>query len=147
VYSYTVVGGTLGTTRALRITLIGDYLNNVGAQTFTLKLKFGATTVLTAATSTSAGANRGAILFTAFIAAADSASAQAISGYYSIAESAENNAGGTMAATSSTNKFLSATNTATEASASDKTLAITAQHTGSSASLSFRCHTVHVELL
>jgi len=46
VYSFTVPGGTLGTNRALRLTLTGDYLNNAAATpTFLIKVKYGGTTI------------------------------------------------------------------------------------------------------
>lgn len=46
-YTYSVAGGTLSTNNALRITLIGDYLNNAGAgaQSVTVKVKYGATII------------------------------------------------------------------------------------------------------
>lgn len=46
VYTYTVPAAAMGATRALRLSLQGDYLNNSGAgRTFTLRVKFGATTL------------------------------------------------------------------------------------------------------
>lgn len=51
-YRYSVPGGILGTNRALRLTLYGNYLNDTGAnRTFTLKAKYGATTFLDGATA------------------------------------------------------------------------------------------------
>lgn len=148
VFSYTVPGGTLSTNRALRITLIGDYLNNNSADTFTLKLKYGATTVLTAAWSTSSNANRGAVLAQFLLSAAGATGAQVAGGWASLAEGPDNNAAGTMTVTSTTQKLLlGSQHTISEDSTADKTLEITADHANSSANLSFRCHAVHVELV
>lgn len=60
VYSFSVLGNTLGTNRALRITIFGDRLNNTGGvQNETIRIKFGATTIATATTGgTSASATR-----------------------------------------------------------------------------------------
>jgi hypothetical protein len=45
-FSYTVPGGLLRTDRALRLTTLLRYLNNTGAsRTFTLRIKFGTTTL------------------------------------------------------------------------------------------------------
>jgi len=45
-YSGTIPAGTLGTARGVRLALHGDYLNNsAGAQTFTLRVRFGPTTL------------------------------------------------------------------------------------------------------
>ena len=46
-YSFTVAGGTLSTTNALRITVLGDFLNNAGAgaQSVTVKIKYGTTII------------------------------------------------------------------------------------------------------
>jgi hypothetical protein len=46
VYTYSVPANALGTDRMLRLTLLGQYLNNSGSnKTFTVRVKFGATTV------------------------------------------------------------------------------------------------------
>lgn len=45
IYRYSVPANTLGSSRALRLTLYGRYQNNTGAnRTFTIKAKYGATT-------------------------------------------------------------------------------------------------------
>jgi hypothetical protein len=45
-YTYSVPGGTLSTTKALALNLIGDWINNTGAdQTVRLRVKYGATTL------------------------------------------------------------------------------------------------------
>lgn len=58
--SVTIGAGVLGTDRMLRAVLIGDYLNNSGAnRTFTLKVKLGATTLFQDdSVSLTAGATR-----------------------------------------------------------------------------------------
>jgi hypothetical protein len=48
VYSFAIPGNTIGINQAVRLTLLGDFLNNTGGnQTFLIKVKFGGTTVLT----------------------------------------------------------------------------------------------------
>jgi hypothetical protein len=60
VYSFSVPGGTLGTNRVLRVTILGDYFNNTGSgRTFTFRFKYGATTIATLAPFQSPTANRG----------------------------------------------------------------------------------------
>lgn len=45
-YSFSVPGGTLGTTRSLRLVIDGDQLNNSGSSdTVTLRVKYGSTTL------------------------------------------------------------------------------------------------------
>lgn len=150
VYSYSVAGGTLSTTRSVRVTMIGDYLNNSGAgRDLAIKLKYGSTTVLTASFSSSPGATRGQIRFNATIAAANSASAQVAEGWSVMADTGDGGASGTMVSlpTSSTKILSGVNNAVAENSSGALTLSLTAQHNASSANLSFRCHTVHVEVL
>jgi hypothetical protein len=59
VYSYTVPGGTLGSTGFLRLTLGGDYFNNGGgASTFTGKVKYGGTVIGVCSVSCGADASQ-----------------------------------------------------------------------------------------
>lgn len=49
VYTFSVPGGSLSTNRALRLTLVGDYLNNTGAgSAFTIRGRWGGTLAFTA---------------------------------------------------------------------------------------------------
>jgi hypothetical protein len=60
-YSKSIAANDMSTNKMLRLTLIGDYLfNNNGADTFTLRIKFGGTTFFAHATSFGGtiGANR-----------------------------------------------------------------------------------------
>lgn len=144
VYTYTVPGGTLSTNKMLRITLIGDSLNNTGGGVnLTVKLKYGATTILsTGATSIGADASRRMVVFTAVLGAQNSASAQTAWGEF---KQAAGGAGGTMAAFSGSAVILEGLGTATENSATDLALAITAQWASANANLSFRPYIVQVE--
>jgi len=57
-----IAGGVLGTTRTLRMTAIGDVLNNTGGSSgFTLRAKYGGTTILTITSLlfTSSGTRKG----------------------------------------------------------------------------------------
>ncbi|MEQ1726742.1 MAG: hypothetical protein ABL982_00060 [Vicinamibacterales bacterium] len=145
VYSKSIPGGTLGTVKSLWIRMTGDYLNNVGSQTFTLKVKYGATTILTAAISASANASRGAVILEVLLSAAGATGAQVAASTCVMAEGSSANATGTATNEGATNKFMNAVHNAiAEDSTAAKTLEITAQHNGSSANLSFRRFTVLV---
>ena len=48
VYTFTVVGNVLGTAGALRLTVIGQNSDPVGVETYTWRLKYGATTLFSA---------------------------------------------------------------------------------------------------
>lgn len=53
IYSYTIPGGTLGSSDYLRLTLYNDFLNSTGAgRTITTRVKFGGSTVLDYTSST-----------------------------------------------------------------------------------------------
>jgi hypothetical protein len=149
VYTYAVAGGTLGSTKALRLTLIGDYLNNdANPRAFTVRVKYGATTALTAVESSNLNASRGAVTLSVTLSALNATNAQAVSGILTFAEGSENNAGGTMKALSATHRQWVGTNASlAEDSTASKNLVVTVQHDASSANLSFRCHIVQVELL
>lgn len=151
VYTYSVPANTLSTNRALRITVIGDYLNNTGGgDTFTFRVKYGSTTYLTAAWSTSTNANRKAFTGQFILSASGATNTQVAMGWASLADGADTaNADGTMTTTqSSTNKLLAGTlNNGAEDTTGALNLVLTADHAASSANLSFRCQAVHVELV
>ena len=65
-YSHSVAANTLGTTGGIRFTVAGDYLNNTGGNAALLiRIKFGATTILTSNTITilTGGARRSWLLW------------------------------------------------------------------------------------
>lgn len=129
IYSKTIDAGILETTRWLRATILGTYLNNSGsARDLTIKLKYGATTIATAVASLSAsGADLAGIVMEAFLAANDSATSQ--KGGFNLV--------GRHTPTNQNNVILSGYGSASENSALDKTLSITVQHGAAHASLTF----------
>jgi hypothetical protein len=79
VFSLSIPGGTLGTTKALRLSLIGDVLNNSGVaiRTLTTKIKYGGVTLHSCTLSTlDASASRRALVFDVLLAAANSTALQ-----------------------------------------------------------------------
>ncbi len=78
VYSFTVPGGTLGTNRMLRLTLIGDYLNNSGVngRTIRIRVKYGGTQFAGLVDSHNTGATRYGWSAIAELSAANATNAQ-----------------------------------------------------------------------
>jgi hypothetical protein len=137
--SATVPANTLSTNRAVRLTLTGDYLNNSGAnQTLTLRLKYGATTLYNDVTAVIAtNAARRALRVEALLAAANSATAQALGGLISIsAPGGTTNGLGDLGVAALTTTPI--TGAAVENSATALAFALTAQHGAANASLSVR---------
>lgn len=143
VYTYSVAGGTLGTTKALRLTLIGDFLNNTGgAVVVTIRVKYGATTVCDfGGISATTSASRRNVRVEVNLSAFNSTSAQVAVGSAWLSP-----AGGsgtvTLHAVSGT-----AGTAATEDSTASKAFAVTVELDTSSASASFKASTVQLELL
>lgn len=151
-YSFSVPGGTLSTNKALRITLLGDYLNNsAGNDAFTLKVKYGATTVESwvASISNGAGANRRSLQLQAVLSAANATGAQTSYARAAIGNNAGSSATGTMAVANSDNgQPVEGTNTGiAEDSTAAKTLAITFQLGTSAVTVAARVYAVFLELL
>lgn len=151
VYSFSVPGGTLGTNRMLRLTYIGDYLNNSGSgAAFDMRVKFGGTTLIDyQATSIASNASRRDLLLGVDISAKNATNAQVVSGRL----------GGTVAtmAGSATITSILGTNGSTENkvvinslaldSTTALTLEITIQHGVANANISGRALAVHLELI
>lgn len=146
IYTYTVPGNTLSTNKFLRITMIADELNNTGGgENLTLKLKYGATTVITTgATSIGTDASRRLVQFEAILGAFNATGSQVA---WAAFRNPAGGASGTMAAFGGSAVILEGMGTASEDSTADKALAITVQWATSSANLSFRPKIVQVELI
>lgn len=82
-WTYLVPGNTLGTTNALHVRIVGSLFNNSGGTvTFTLRWKFGATTLFSDTYPTlAASATRRPIDFDIIFAADGSTSSQKFGGY------------------------------------------------------------------
>ncbi len=146
VYSYSVPGGTLGSTRALRCVLVGDYLNSSGSSiNLQIKAKYGATTIFdTTATLMASVASRRSEYVEVRLHAANATSAQVAWGRWS--------SGGTGSAAgisgSAQEWAREATHTSVaEDSTAAKTFQITVQHSVVNANVSFREFGVVLELM
>ncbi len=144
VYTYTVPGGTLSTNKKLRLSVLADHLNNDGAaRNLTVKVKYGTTTLFsTGAMSITNSATRRGILLSLDLAAFASESAQVAGG--SLVWTADATG---VATTVATSLYYGHHNNSTEDSSGDLALAVTVQHGTSSANISFRCLTAHLEVL
>lgn len=76
-YTYTVPAGTLGTTRILRLTAYGWYINTTGAGSqFDVKIKFGSTQFFHWTVTPTVGANSRSWVLTSMLSAANAAGTQ-----------------------------------------------------------------------
>lgn len=144
VFTHTVKAGTLGTSSALRLTLIGDYYNNTGTgPTSTIRVKYGSTTIYTQSDNITHGANRGGVLLSVVLSAANATNAQRVSGWCDWSSSSVNNAGGT--AGTPTYHKSAVHNSVAEDSTTDLAFAVTFQHGATDANLSLRMHAAVLE--
>jgi hypothetical protein len=148
-YSYAVPANTLGTDKALRVTIKGDYLSDEIAtnHTITLKVKFGATTLFADVSGTFLNdANRRVYSLDIILSAADATNAQQLNGTLlfdigpadtGIGEINDGllGRGGMFAGTSA------------EDSTAAKTLDITIQHDAADPDVSWRANMRMIELL
>jgi len=135
IYSYTVPGGTLGTSNMLRLTIWGQYLNNTGgARTLTIKVKYGATTVADETRATNADAANQDFKLEAFLMAAGATNSQK---------------GGFVIHGANVNQIFSNASygTAAEDSTASKTLTVTVTHDSASANCTFNKEVAILELL
>ena len=86
VYSFTVPGGTFGTTNGLRFHAYGDYLSSGAEWTITTRLKLGATTLLTNADTMVDSADRRSWVMDAQILSRDDDAAQYVTGTFTRGE-------------------------------------------------------------
>lgn len=92
VYSYTIPASTVSATGELRLKLFGEFLNNSGSgRGYTLKVKFGGTTVInytTGATAVVTSATRRSALVLVTVSATGSTSGQIVTVEHSLASPA-----------------------------------------------------------
>lgn len=152
VYSYTVPGGTLGTNRALRLTMVGDYLNNSGvsSQSLTLRCKYGGTLVGGYQQDNNTDADRVAVTFDVVISAANATNAQRSRSLCFFGENASPSSGSppTITALPKDASVSALVNNGLALdSTADQSLIVTVQHETANANQSFKCYTVHLELV
>lgn len=152
VYSYTVPGGTLGTTRRLRLEMQGDCLNNTGGnRIIRFRVKFGATTVFDTGagsiTMGASGASRGGVQLYTTIAALNATNAQVATTqlFLSVGSGVAGTSQGVTAG--ATSAHVGIHNAVAEDSTADKALVVTAQLDNTDATLDFTCRTVMTEVL
>ncbi len=143
VYSFSVPASTLGTSRMLRLSLIGDYLNNSGAgSTLAVNATYGGVTIFTFTTASIASdANRRALMLDVLVATENVATSEA--GFGRFVVGGTNTASGTGAAAFAT-AYGTTTGTAVDSGAA-QTLGVTFQHSVANANISARATIVHVE--
>ena len=151
VYTLSVPGGTLGTTKGLRLSLIGDQINNSGAgRTHTVRVKYGATTIFEAACSNVGNtATRSSLLLELELVAANATNAQRAKGMMCLGEGGATDTAGVARthseSTSDATIFFSVHNAIAEDSTAAKNLVVTYQMNNANASEDMRAHTVYVE--
>lgn len=149
ILAYTVAAGTLGTDKAIRVMIKADYQNNSGSnRTFTLKLKYGATTMYSSATpSFATSADRYVCRFEFILFAKNSATAQGLHGSVKIGDDSTATIGlGNLNGNATSSQDIQGVDAA-ENSAVGKTLSVTIQHSASASTISFRRKYASVELL
>jgi len=149
-YSFAVPGGTLGTNKIIKLSVIGDHLINNGApDSLRIKAKYGATTIFDGTiASINNGANRGAFTFDLELVAANATNAQRSKGFLQVGDSTQNNAAGTAGSILSTNTYTmyGVHNAIAEDSTASKNLVVTATMGTANAAIDVRVHTVYTEL-
>jgi hypothetical protein len=148
IYTLSVPGGTLGTNKRLRITMVGDILNNTGGvQQENIRVKYGATTIATMGSlGLGFSAIRRPIWAWVELVARNSTSSQFAHYYYKdgTAPGAGGISGTTADGTEDTNGQHQ---TVAEDSTVTKNLVITFQPAAASPNFDIRSHLIDVELI
>lgn len=149
VYSYSVLGGTLSTNRALRITLIGDWINNTGgaAASVNLRVKFGGTLIGWFLPTGAANAGRYPIRLQGVLSAANATNAQRFVATMDMGQPGDIGSPPGQAAENYTESGASGNNGLALDSTAARTLLISAENSAADANISFRCFSVLLELL
>jgi hypothetical protein len=141
-FTTTIPGGTLGTTRGIKMVIMGHILNNKGSSgTVQYKIKYGGTTVYDATHTVSNNASERGTHIEAWITARNSTSIQEINSVSRVG------APGTVAGVGAAidTNFFAHYHGLTVASASDQTLSFTITMSAASASFSVTTDTVFLE--
>lgn len=151
--SYSVAAGAMGTTRRLKVLIIGDYLNNSGAaRTGILKIKFGGTTIVeqNSTPAINAHANRRPVRFDFDIANLAAANVNFLEGEFrlgSVGTAAVSGIGDVGVSTDLLIASLASNGTTAIDTASAQTVAVTWQHSAANASLSMRLKYAAVQVI
>ena len=145
VYSFSVPANTLETNRALRLTMAADYLNNsAGSDTFTIRVKYGATTIFQSAQSLTQDANRRGLTLDVMLSAANGTGQQVARGVFVIGP-VNTFAGNTQGNVGSIDEAIHAS--IAEDSTGALTLEVTFEHATAAATIDAREHITMLELL
>lgn len=145
IFSGTVPAGTLGTNNLLILRQIGDFLNNTGVnQTYTLRVKFGGTTIHTfTSVSWVTDINRRSSLATVFLGGQNATNSQR-----SMMEHKQGGPGSDTGTANTGNDHNTSVNKSIAVDSTvDQTLQVTVQLPAASANLAFRRRGVWVESL
>lgn len=145
VFTASIAGGTLGSDRGMRLTLIGDYLNNAGVTpNLVVRAKYGVTSFAAATfIAIPANASRRALVIDAVLSAAGATNAQVASARITLG--AVGSALGTTL--TPTSNFVGVRNAHAIDSTSAQTLSVTFEHDTADANISARALSVLVEQL
>ena len=144
-YSYTVPANTLSTNKMLRLTFIGDYLNDSGVtRSVTVRIKYGATTIGSIAQGgLTTTPSRWGLLFTTEMSANNATNAQVARTNWSVT-----NAGDvTGVASGLLANRVSVHNAIAEDSTAAQNLVVTIQHDAAATTISAKAFTVQLELI
>lgn len=143
VYSKTIAGGQLSTNKYMRITMLGDYVNNSGSTSiFTIRVKYGGTTFTTMSYSFNSGATHGATKVQADVLAKGATNTQEGFGSYWWGAGNTGGASGGIFGYD----FTGHTGMAIDSTA-DQTLQITVQHSFTSSSTTWTTGPILVEIM
>ncbi len=148
--AYTVLGGLMGTTRKLRVTLIGDLLNNSGATTtLNLKVSHGGTVVWADITGTLGnGSSRRPFYMQFDIANINSASVQYLAGFVLIGSIGNATTGtGDLAAAGYRETVFSGAATSTINTTNDAVVRVQATHGNAATTIDIRMQNAVIELI
>jgi hypothetical protein len=124
VYSYTVPGGTLGTSHGVRLTWLGYFSASAGSGlTATVRVKYGSSELFSYAVADVSGGNTKAFDLSFRLFSANSASAQRSIGVFCVGPNGSTTGSGQLMGT-----HVIARDSASEDSTADKALVITVQH-------------------
>lgn len=153
VYTFAVPGGTLGTSKTIHLSLIGDVLQNSGAsdKVYTVRVKYGATTLVTMSIQNGAtGANRGSLLLDLELTGANATNVQRVKSSLLMGDSGTNNAtGGAVTFTAGVaagGVAFEVNNNVTEDSTASKNLVVTFQMSFAAVTMDMRAHTAYTEV-
>jgi hypothetical protein len=149
VYTKSIPGGTLGVDRALRLTIIGDYLNNSGAtQDLRVRVKYGATTIADANFNTIAGsASRKTFRMVYDLHAKGATNSQVGAGIFALDFVTAGSTPTTGLGTFQGSGLASGHNAVAIDSTADQNLVVTVTLSASSANLSFKMLSARVEVI